>query len=215
MIHYNSQISKEKLEELNIVIEDCAKVSDGVILNRGCCILGDSEIGENCEIGANTVISNSKINKGVKVLISFIEDSSVGENTTVGPFATIKKDARIGGGCRIGNFVEIKNSIIGDGTKIAHLTYVGDAELGTECNLGCGVVFCNYNGLIKQRSKVGNRVFIGSNVNVVAPVNIADFAYIAAGSTVNKDIGEKEFVVARVRQTSKLGFDNPYLKNKK
>ena len=212
MIIYSEKITKEDLFRFNIVIEDGVKIGKNVKLNYGSSILGYSEIEDDCEIGCNSIISNSHLNKGVKVLSSIIEDSSVGENTTVGPFSTIKKGAIIGGGCRIGNFVEIKNSQIGDKTKIAHLTYVGDAQLGYDCNVGCGVVFCNYNGQIKQRSIIGNKVFIGSNVNIIAPVRIEDFAYIAAGSTINRDISEKQFAIARTSQINKNNFDNPYLK---
>lgn len=215
MIIYDDKLTTEDLVKLNICIEPSVKIGKNVKIGYGCSLLENSVVEDNCEIGNNSLISNSLLSKGVKVLSSYIEDSSVGENTTVGPFATIKKGAEIGGGCRIGNFVEIKNSTIGDKTKVAHLTYIGDAELGYDCNVGCGVVFCNYNGLIKQRSVVGDRVFIGSNVNLVAPVKIGDCAYIAAGSTVNKNVEAKQFVIARSRQTHKNNFDNPYLKKNK
>ena len=133
----------------------------------------------------------------------------------MGPFATIKKDSIVGKNCRIGNFVEIKKSKIGDNTKIAHLTYVGDASIGCDCNIGCGVVFCNYDGHLKRNSIVGNKVFIGSNVNIIAPVNIGDEAYVAAGSTINKNVENNQFAIARSFQTNKENFKNPYLINKK
>ena len=212
MIIYNNNIKRKELLKLDICIGKDVVIGKNVKLCHGCCIMGNSVLEDDCEIGINSVITNSHIGKGVNVLSSFIEDSSIGEKTTVGPFATVKKNSKIGNVCRIGNFVEVKNSTIGVGSKVAHLSYVGDAELGNDCNVGCGVVFCNYNGQIKQKSIVGNKVFIGSNVNIVAPVKIEDFSYIAAGSTINKDVLKNQFAIARSFQTNKDNFNNPYLK---
>ena len=212
MIIYNDNIKRKELLKLDICIGKDVVIGKNVKLCHGCCVMGNSVLEDDCEIGINSVITNSHIGKGVNVLSSFIEDSSIGEKTTVGPFATVKKNSKIGNVCRIGNFVEVKNSIVGAETKIAHLSYVGDAELGNDCNVGCGVVFCNYNGQIKQKSIVGNKVFIGSNVNIVAPVKIEDFSYIAAGSTINKDVLKNQFAIARSFQTNKDNFNNPYLK---
>ena len=216
-IIYNENITNEELIKNNIVIEKSAVLGKNIKLSHGVCILGDSVVEDNCVIENNSVVNNSKLRKGVKVLSSFIEDSEVGELTIVGPFTNIKKNSKIGSSCRIGNFVEIKNSIVGDESKIAHLTYVGDAEMGKNCNIGCGVVFCNYNGKIKQRSQLGDNVFVGSNVNIVAPVKVESEAYIAAGSTINKDITKGQFSIARKEQINKDNFKNPYiekLKNK-
>ena len=212
MIIYNDNIKRKELLKLDICIGKDVVIGKNVKLCHGCCVMGNSVLEDDCEIGINSVITNSHIGKGVNVLSSFIEDSSIGEKTTVGPFATVKKNSKIGNVCRIGNFVEVKNSTVGAETKIAHLSYVGDAELGNDCNVGCGVVFCNYNGQIKQKSIVGNKVFIGSNVNIVAPVKIEDFSYIAAGSTINKDVLKNQFAIARSFQTNKDNFNNPYLK---
>ena len=196
MIIYTESTSKDDLLKLNIVLEKEVKIGKGVKLHHGCCIQGDSVLEDECEIGNNSVITNSHIGKGVKILSSFVEDSFVGDNANIGPFATIKKNSIIGGGCRVGNFVEVKKSMIGNRTKIAHLAYVGDTELGCDCNIGCGVIFCNYNGNLKQKSYVGNKVFIGSNVNIIAPVKIEDFSYIAAGSTINRDVLKNQFAIA-------------------
>lgn len=212
MIVYTKGITNDDLLKFNIVIGEEVKVGKNVVLHQGCCILGNSVLEDKCEIGNNSVITNAHVGNSVKVLSSFVEDSFVGDNATIGPFATIKKNSKIGSGCRIGNFVEIKNSQIGERTKIAHLAYVGDAELGCDCNIGCGVVFCNYNGNLKQKSYVGNKVFIGSNVNIIAPVKIEDFSYIAAGSTINRDVLKNQFAIARSVQINKNNFDNPYLK---
>ena len=123
----------------------------------------------------------------------------VGARTTVGPFAYLRPDAEVGEHCRIGDFVEIKNSRIGDGTKVSHLTYVGDSDLGKDINLGCGVVFVNYDGKTKSRSRVDDHAFIGCNCNLIAPVHIGENAYLAAGSTVVEDVPADALFVARSR----------------
>ena len=210
-IIYNNKITKQDLEKLNITIDESVKIGENVSISSGVKLIGETKIEDNCEIKENCVIINSQIDKNVKIEFSIIEDSFIGECSTVGPFATIKKNSKIGSFCRIGNFVEIKKSNIGNKTKIAHLTYVGDAEIGDGCNLGCGVVFCNYDGAVKRKSIIGNNVFVGSNVNIIAPVEIGDGAYIAAGSTINKNIGNNQFAIARSFQTNKDNFINPYL----
>ena len=121
----------------------------------------------------------------------------------MGPYAYIRPDSIIGPDCRIGDFVEIKKSIIGAKCKVSHLSYVGDCEMGEACNIGCGVVFVNYDGKNKFRSKVGNRVFVGSNSNIVAPVVLEDGAFIAAGSTLTQDVPQGALAIARARQVNK------------
>lgn len=212
-IVYTSKLTQEELGKFSILIENC-EIENGVKIER-FVRLKNSKICKNSYISSYTQIENSTIKEGVIVKSSYILDSFIGKDSTVGPFAHIHTNSVVKSKCRIGNFVEIKNSIISNGSKLAHLTYVGDAQIGEDCNIGCGVIFCNYNGEIKQRSLVGDRVFIGSNVNVIAPVKIGDGAYIAAGSTVNIDVKENEFAIARARQINKTNFDNPYLKNKK
>lgn len=198
----------------NIVIGKDVNIGKHVLVGMNVIISGDSEIMDDCVIESNSHIENAKISSNVKICASFIKDSSIDENSTVGPFANIRNNSIIGKNCRIGNFVEIKNSKIGDYSKCAHLTYVGDALIGENCNIGCGVVFCNYDGEKKSRAIVGDYVFIGSNSNIIAPIQIADKAYIAAGSTINKDIKEEKFAIARARQENKSGFNNPYTKRK-
>ena len=119
----------------------------------------------------------------------------------------------VGENNRVGNFVEIKNSKTQKDCKMAHLSYIGDAEMGENCNIGCGVVFCNYNGKIKQKSVLGNNVFVGSNVNLIAPVQLGDNSYIAAGSTIYQNVENGEFAIARARQTNKQNFKNPYVED--
>ena len=140
-----------------------------------------------------------------EVTASVLTGAKVGEDCTVGPFAYLRKGADIADGCRIGDFVEVKNARVGEGTKVAHLTYVGDCEIGKGCNIGCGVVFVNYDGKRKNRTVVGDRCFIGSNCNIIAPVSIKDGCYIAAGTTVTDDVGKDDLVIGRVRQVVKPG----------
>ena len=149
----------------------------------------------NATVGDETTIENS-------VLLH----CSVGSHTTVGPFAYLRPKAAVGNHCRIGDFVEIKNSNIGDETKVSHLTYVGDGDLGQHINLGCGVVFSNYDGKLKHRTVVEDNAFIGCNVNLVPPVHIGKDTYIAAGSTVTQDVPDDALFIARVRGEIKEGW---------
>lgn len=213
-IIFNKNISKSELLSKNIVIDDEAEIEDGVIICSNVIIYGKSKIMAGCRLEGFSTIICSQLNENVVVMSSRIENSCVGANSSVGPFAHLRGNANLGKNNRIGNFVEIKNSTTGDGVKIAHLTYVGDASIGNNCNIGCGVVFCNYNGKIKQKSIIGNNVFIGSNVNLIAPLKIGDEAFIAAGSTINKDVGDNQFAIAREKQTNKENFKNPYIDGK-
>ena len=210
-IIYDKHITSEILKNMNIVISDKATIGNNVKISAGVCLIGCVEIGDHVEIRENTIIENSRIGNNVKIVSSYIENSVVGEYTEVGPFAHIHKGSAIAKHCRIGNFVEIKNSKIDDRTKIAHLTYVGDSVIGKNCNIGCGVVFCNYNGKIKQGCILKDNVFIGSNVNLVAPVVVEEGGYIAAGSTINCNVEKNEFAIARAKQVNKNNFKNPYL----
>ena len=173
--------------------------------------VGNNSVGENCRI-YNSYIENAIIEDGVEIINSVVKNCRICNNCKVGPFSHIRDNAVIGDSCRIGNFVEIKNSIIKNETKVAHLSYIGDADIGENCNIGCGVIFCNYDGFEKKRSKVGNRVFIGSNCNIVAPAYIDDEAYIACGTTIDTNIKKGEFGIGRSRVEIK-NFVNPYLKN--
>lgn len=206
---YNKNFSSIELEKYNIFIDENSIIEEGVKIESFVKVK-NSKIGSSSFLCSYSHIENSRIGQNVLVKSSCIIDSCVGDETTVGPYANIHTNSVIKKCCRIGNFVEIKNSIVKDNSKLAHLTYVGDAEIGENCNIGCGVIFCNYNGEIKQKSTVGDNVFIGSNVNIIAPVEICDGAYIAAGSTINKDVKENEFSIARARQVNKETFDNPY-----
>ena len=178
-------------------IEDGVRIGAGTYIGPGTIITGATVIGEGCRIGQACRIENCEIADGVEIGHSVIKDSAIGEGSNIGPFAYIRPGSRIGKHCRIGDFVEVKNSGIGDETKVSHLSYIGDADLGSGINIGCGVVFVNYDGKVKHRSKVEDGAFIGCNVNIVSPVTVGEGAYIAAGGTVTRDVEPGALYIAR------------------
>lgn len=176
------------------------------IIYPGNVIEGKTIIKDECVLYPNSRIQDSIIGNGVTIQSSVILESYVGENTTVGPFAYIRPESEIGNNARIGDFVEIKKSKIGNNTKVSHLTYIGDAEVGNECNFGCGTVVVNYDGKNKYKTIVGDNAFIGCNVNLVAPVKVEDNTYVAAGSTITKNVPNGALAVARAKQVNKDGW---------
>ena len=166
-------------------------------------IEGKTVIGSGVTVGSTSKIVNSVIGDGVDIQSSVILDSSISDNTTVGPFAYVRPGCVVGSNVRVGDFVELKNANIGNGTKISHLTYVGDADVGEKCNFGCGTVTVNYDGRKKYRTTIGNNVFVGCNSNLVAPVTLKDGAYTAAGSTITDEVPENTLAIARARQINK------------
>ncbi|NLD20508.1 MAG: UDP-N-acetylglucosamine diphosphorylase [Clostridiales bacterium] len=189
-----------------------AYIDEGVKIGKGtkiypCVVIeGDVTIGENCTVGQNTRIKDSHIGHDTIVQSSVILESKIGNGTTVGPFAYIRPNCDIGDGCRVGDFVEIKNSKLSDGAKASHLTYVGDSDVGERVNLGCGVVFVNYDGSKKYRSVVEDGAFIGCNANLISPVRVGKDAYVAAGSTITTDVPEGALYVARAKGKSLEGW---------
>lgn len=187
----------------NIYIDDSVKIGAGTVICGDQHIRGNTVIGQNCKIEPGNVIENAVIGNEVRIIKSVLTDCRIGAKTTVGPFAHVHTNSKVEKECRIGNFVEIKNATTGVNTKMAHLAYVGDVDIGNQCNVGCGSIFVNYDGKNKHRSTVGDSVFIGSNSNVIAPVKIDDNAYIAAGSTVTVDLPKNCMCIARSRETVK------------
>lgn len=200
------------IDKRSIFIGKDVKIGDNVTVYENNRIEGNSVIGDGSVIMPNCYIKNTVIGKNCVVHASVTEDAVVKDNVSVGPFARLRPNALISEGAKIGNFVEIKNATVGAGTKVSHLAYVGDAELGENCNIGCGAIFVNYNGKSKSRTVVGDNCFIGSNCNVIAPVNIADNSYICAGTTVTEDTENDDFVIGRVRQEVKSDRAHKYLK---
>jgi len=200
------------LDPKSAYIDFDAEIESGVTIYPNNTIRGKSVIKSGCVLMPNNNITSSSLDENVTVAASTLNGASVGKNCTIGPNAYLRPNARIGEDCRIGDFVEIKNSTIGNNTKVSHLAYVGDAIVGENCNIGCGAIFVNYNGKTKSTSVVGNNCFIGSNCNIIAPVTIGDSAYIAAGTTVTKDLPEDAFCIGRVRQEIKENLASKYLK---
>ncbi|MCU0104182.1 bifunctional UDP-N-acetylglucosamine diphosphorylase/glucosamine-1-phosphate N-acetyltransferase GlmU [Acholeplasma vituli] len=184
----------------NVVIEE------GVWIYPNTSIIGNSVIKKGAIIGPNSEVRDSFIDEGAEIRHSLIIESRVGKKTTVGPFAHLRGHANIGDHNRIGNFVEVKNSTTGFDTKAAHLAYIGDAVVGDRVNFGCGSITVNYDGVKKHKTLIGNDVFIGCNVNMVAPIEISDNVFIAAGSTVTKDIPKGSLAIARNQQINKEDY---------
>ena len=187
-------------------IDEAVMIGKGTLIGPCVTIEGDTTIGENCRILQNSRIKDAKIEDEVEIQASVVLESKVGAKTKVGPFAYLRPKSVIGKDCKVGDFVEVKNSSFGDGSKASHLTYIGDSDVGRDVNIGCGVVFVNYDGSQKHRSTVGDGAFIGCNTNLVSPVKVEDGAYIAAGSTVTKDVPEDALCVARAKQKNIEGW---------
>ena len=181
---------------------DVEIAADTVIL-PGTILEGQTKIGTDCIIGPNTRIISSVVKDAVIIQHSTLINAEVDNFTTVGPYAYLRPNSKIGEHVRIGDFVEIKNSNIDDGTKVSHLTYIGDSDVGKNINFGCGTVTVNYDGKNKFRTTIKDNAFIGCNTNLVAPVTVEENAYIAAGSTITKDIPENALSIARSKQINK------------
>ncbi len=182
----------------SIWIEFDVELSKDVEIFQNVMLQGKTSIGEGSYIGANSIIKNSKIGKNVKILPnSIIEDSVIEDNAVIGPFARLRNNTQIKEGAHIGNFVEVKNSIIGENTNAKHLTYIGDAEVGREVNIGAGTITCNYDGYKKHKTVIKDRAFIGSDTMLVAPVVIGEGAITGSGSVITKDVPDKALAIER------------------
>ena len=187
-------------------IEMGVKIGKDTVISGPCKILGNTEIGEDCIIEGSSRIEDSVIKDKVKIDNSVIEKSFVDQGTDIGPFSHLRPKAKLGKNVHIGNFVEVKNSNVEDNTKAGHLAYIGDCDLGKDINIGCGVIFVNYDGKFKHRSIIEDGAFIGSNSNIVAPVHVKKEGYIAAGSTITKDVDQGELSIERAEQKNISGY---------
>ncbi|MHA6260517.1 bifunctional UDP-N-acetylglucosamine diphosphorylase/glucosamine-1-phosphate N-acetyltransferase GlmU [Sporosarcina sp. CAU 1771] len=190
----------------NTYISADAEIGRDTVLKPGAMIEGKTVIGENCVIGPNSQIVDSVIEDRATINSSVVLSSKVGSDTTVGPFAHIRPDSTLGNGVKIGNFVEVKKSSLGEGSKVSHLSYIGDAEVGSQVNVGCGTITVNYDGKNKYVTTIEDEAFIGCNSNLIAPVKIGKGAYVAAGSTISKDVPNDSLAIARSRQENKDGY---------
>lgn len=183
-----------------------AEVNIGVdtVIEPFVQILGNSSIGENCRIGACSILRDAGLGEGVQVLpFSFIEDSQLDESSRVGPFSRLRMQSRLASGAIIGNFVELKKTQVGAGSKAQHLSYLGDSRIGAGANIGAGTITCNYDGAKKHPTAIGDNAFIGSNATLVAPIDIGGGAYVAAGSVITEAVPEDALALGRSRQTNK------------
>lgn len=185
-------------------IEPGVIIGADTVIEPNVYLRGNTVIGKNVRIGANSIITNCSICDGADILNSVLVDSEIGEGAHIGPFAYLRPNSKVGKNVKIGDFVEIKNATLGEGTKVSHLTYVGDTDVGERVNFGCGCITVNYDGKKKYRSSIGNDAFIGCNTNLVSPVTVNDKAYIAAGSTITDEVPESALAIARSRQVNKL-----------
>lgn len=189
-----------------VLISPRAKVGADTVIHAGTQLKGAVTIGECCQIGPNTVIEDSSIGDNTNIHSCLIEQSEVGNGVRLGPNSHLRPKSVLKDKVKIGNFVEVKNSTLGEATSVAHLTYIGDSDFGSHVNVGCGVVCVNYNGFAKARCTVGDNAFIGCNTNLVAPVTVKDGAYTAAGSTITDEVPENALAIARCRQVNKEGW---------
>ncbi len=188
-------------------IDSSVKFAEGVYVEPGVLFRGKTEVGSGAKIGPQCVLENATIGEGAALKAgSVIVDSVVGDQSQVGPYAHLRPGSEVGPQSKIGNFVELKKSRIGRKTSIAHLSYVGDAEVGSEVNIGCGFVTCNYDGQKKHKTIIEDRAFVGSDCQVVAPVTIGQGAYVASGSTVTENVEADALAIARSRQINKPGY---------
>lgn len=217
-LHAAQQMCRQKIAEkhaangvcimdaASVYIDPRVKIGAGTTILPGTILRGETVIGKNCTIGPNAMVRDCIVGDGTEINASQTNESTIGSGTTVGPFAYVRPNSTIGDRVKVGDFVEIKNSVIGNGTKISHLTYVGDSDCGERVNFGCGTVTTNYDGYKKYRCTIGDDSFIGCNTNLVAPVTVGEGSYIAAGSTITSDVPADSLAIARVKQSIKEGW---------
>ena len=187
----------------SITIDETVELQPDVIIEPQTHLRGKTVIKSGSRIGPGSLIENSDLGENVTVLYSVVTDSIIQDNTRIGPYAHLRGHANVGVGCRIGNFVELKNTALGDRTNVSHLSYLGDTTAGTQVNIGAGTITANYDGVNKHRTIIGDRTKTGSNSVLVAPITIGNDVYIAAGSTVTEDVADDALVIARSRQVVK------------
>lgn len=184
-----------------VYIDEEAQIGEDTIICPGCYIKGKTVIGKNCRLDGSVFVTDSVIGDNVFIKMgTYIENSVIEDNCEVGPYAHLRPNTTLKTKAKVGNFCEIKNSVIGEGSKVNHLTYIGDTDMGKGVNVGAGTITCNYDGEKKHRTVIGDHVFVGSNVNFVAPVEVKPYSRIGAGSTITKEVPENSLAVARARQ---------------
>ncbi len=192
------------VDPVNTYIDKDVIVGQDTIIKPNTHIEGKTKIGKNCVIGPDTTITDCKIDDNVAIEYSCVEKSQIKKNVKIGPFSHIRPETVLKENVKVGNFSEVKKSVVGDGSKINHLSYIGDAHVGKKVNIGAGTITCNYDGINKFKTVINDEVFVGSNVNLVAPVTIGKKVLIAAGSTITDDVLPNKLTIARARQITKV-----------
>ena len=201
-----------------VIIEENVKIGKGTVILPNTLIVGHTEIGEGCIIGPNSYICDTLVGNNTKLNNTQSYNSEIGSGVTAGPFVHIRPNCKIADNVHIGNFVEVKNSTVDEGSKLPHLLYVGDSDVGKDVNFGCGCVTVNYDGRNKSRTTVKDGAFIGCNTNLVAPVTVGENAFTAAGSTITEDVPDNALAIARSKQTIKeewVNIKKPYKRQHK
>ena len=186
-----------------VIIGPDVKIGPDTTILPGTILRGTTVIGADCEVGPNSYLDDAVVGDGCTVLSSYIHSSTLEGGVRIGPMSNVRPGCTVKGGAKIGDFVELKNSVIGERTSVSHLTYVGDSDVGDRCNFGCGVVTVNYDGQKKHRTVVGDEAFVGCNVNLVAPVRVGHRVYAAAGTTITENVPDDALVIGRARQVVK------------
>ena len=203
----------------HVYLDAESTLGEGTIVHPQVTLYGKTKIGKNCVIECGSVLKDMIVGDGVHIKpYCVLEESVVEKGAQIGPFARLRPHSHVGKNARVGNFVELKKTKLGDGVKANHLTYLGDAVVGEGTNIGCGTITCNYDGVKKYPTKIGKKVFVGSDVQFVAPVSIGNGAYIGAGSTITKNVPSEALAIARGRQINKKGWtkdQGPRTKNQR
>lgn len=194
------------LQPETCLVDDTVVIGQDTVIYPGVILQGSTSIGVDCIIGPQTSLQDCQVGDGVKIEYSVARASTIDDNCLIGPYAYLRPQTELAAGVKVGDFVEIKNSRVGAGSKIPHLSYVGDATIGARVNIGAGTIFVNYDGQRKQRSTIEDDAFIGCNSNLIAPVHVGHKAYVAAGSTITDDVPAESLALARSRQTNKVGW---------
>lgn len=194
------------VDSSRVIIDENTEIGENTVVYPDVIFEGKNMIGEGNIIYPGTRIKDSAIGNFNEIEASVILESELGNDSTYGPFAYVRPGSRIGDNVKIGDFVEVKNTTVGNGTKVSHLTYLGDADIGEKVNFGCGTVIVNYNGKQKTRTVVEDGAFVGCNTNLVSPVKVGKGAYTAAGSTITEDVPDGALAIGRARQSNKEGW---------
>lgn len=198
------------MDPASTFIEGSVKIGRDTVIYPFTWLEGNTEIGEDCEVGPNVRLTNVEVGNGTHLQFVYGHDCKVCDEVTAGPYVHLRPDTVIGNKVKIGNFVEVKNSNVGTGTKLPHLTYIGDSDIGSGVNMGCGCITVNYDGKKKHRTVIEDNAFVGCNTNLVAPVTVKAGCYIGAGSTITKEVPENSLGIARAKQKNIEGWAEKY-----